>query len=185
MAVLWQQLFHIPPMWGMMFWLSLLKIYTYSLSKKGDLENSYIYENMRKIEMDTLLFFFGILSAVGALSFLWYLVYISDFYIIIWSFLSNVLVWLIASIIWNVPVMSSVLKSNIDMWIDGWMLLTLAVWIGWSLISFWSAAWIWVMWKLRGVYTFQAHMKFLPIILLWYVVSILDFYLQYYYLWWF
>ncbi len=181
MAVIWHQMFHIPAMWGMMFWLSLLKVYTYRLSKKGGLHHSYIYEKMRSVEIDTLLFFFGILSAVWALSFLWYLAYITNFYELMWDFIANSFIWIFASIVGNVPVMSSILKSSVDMWTDWWLLLTLAVWIGWSLISFWSAAWIWVMWRLRWIYTFHSHMKFFPIILIWYIVSILVFYIQFYY----
>lgn len=185
MAVIWQQLFHIPAMWWMMFWLSLLKLYTYRLSLRWWLHKEYIYQSMRKVEIDTLLFFFGILSAVWALSFLWYLIYLSDLYVLLWSFVSNIFVWIVASIIGNVPVMSAVLKSNIDMWIDWWMLLTLTVWIWGSLISFWSAAWIWLMWKLKWIYTFNTHMRFLPVILVGYIVSISVFYIQFYYLGWY
>ena len=180
MAVIWHQIFDIPAMWWMMFWFSLLKIYTYRLSTKWDLSMYYIDRKIKHVEVDTLLFFFWILSAVWALSFLWYFIYIIDFYTLVWSLFWNITVWIMASVVGNVPVMSSVLKSNINMWSELWMLLTLAVWIWWSLISFWSAAWIWMMWKLRWYYTFKAHMKFFPIILLGYFVSISVFIIQYY-----
>ena len=182
MAVMWHQLFHLPAMWWMMFGLSLLKLYTYRLHIKSGLHKAYIFEHMRKVEVDTLLFFFGILSAVWWLSFLGYLVYITEFYTYFWDFFANAIVWIIAAIAWNVAVMSSVLKSSMDMWIEGWLLLTLVVWVGGSLISFWSAAWIGVMGRLRGVYTFYTHMKFFPVILIWYIVSLLVFYIQFNYI---
>ena len=67
-AVLGKQLMHLPPMWGMLFGLSLLQLYAYTLKKYHD-HDIEIYKSVSKIENDTLLFFFGILAAVGALHF--------------------------------------------------------------------------------------------------------------------
>jgi Na+/H+ antiporter NhaD/arsenite permease-like protein len=68
MAVISKQVMHLPPMWGMLFGLSVLKLYAYKLKIHHD-EDIQIYSSMSKIENDTLLFFFGILAAVGALHF--------------------------------------------------------------------------------------------------------------------
>ena len=114
-AVLGHQFFHFPAMWGMMFGLGVLKLYAYTLSQSENVEGFDIYVNMQKIENDTLLFFFGILSMVGALHFLGFLAYLHDLYGIIGATASNVGVGFLSAIVDNVPVMSAILKANPDM----------------------------------------------------------------------
>lgn len=185
-AILTHQFLHLPAMWWMMFGLALLQLCSYRLTKTHWEEQSFnIFHSIKKTEIDTLLFFFWILAAVWSLDFLWYLSYIVKYYDVVWVNLWNISVWILSAIIDNIPVMSAVLKSNMDMWIEWWLMLTLTVWIWWSLISFWSAAWVWVMAKLKWIYTFWSHMKFFPIILIWYITSIAVFYIQFYYLWWY
>jgi len=179
MAVMNQQLFNIPPVWWMMYWLALLQLITYK-TKKHDAKNLSIYKDMKRIGLDTLLFFFWILSAVWALDFLWFLDYIANFYTHIWVVWWNITIWFLSAFIDNIPVMSAVLKSSVEMWEYWWLFLTLTIWIWGSLISFWSAAWIWAMWKMKWLYTFWEHFKFFPIILFWYIISIVVFYLQFY-----
>ncbi|MDY0052938.1 MAG: sodium:proton antiporter NhaD, partial [Aliarcobacter sp.] len=58
-AVMSHQILHLPAMWGMMFGLSLLKVYSYGLSKKYGKEHFNIFQSMAKIENNTLMFFFG------------------------------------------------------------------------------------------------------------------------------
>lgn len=172
--------FNIPAMWGMMYWLSILHLMTYHSKKFHKNVWLDIYKNIKKTELDTLLFFFWILSAIGALDFLWYLSYVVKFYDSVWFMYWNILVGFFSSLVDNIPVMSAVLKSDLDMSTNSWLMLTLSIWIWGSLISFWSAAGVWVMSKLKWVYTFWAHMKFFPIILLWYLISMGVFYLQFY-----
>lgn len=179
-SIVIQHYFNIPAMWWMMFWLSLLHLTSYH-TKTTDKKIWFdVYKNLKKTEMDTLLFFFWILSIIWALEFIWYLDYIANFYEYFWVINSSIIIWFLSSIVDNIPVMSAVLKSPIDIDTTWWLLLTLCVWIWGSLISFWSAAWIWVMSKMRWFYTFWAHMKYFPIIFLWYIVSIWVFYLQFY-----
>ncbi len=179
LAVSLEQFLHIPPMWWMMFWLSVLKLYSYYL-KISQSCNLDIFEEIRKVEYDTLLFFFGILSAVWALHFLWYLMYITKLYDFFGIFISNILVWIISAIIDNVPVMAAILKSDLTMDTTQRLLLTLTIWIWWSFISFGSAAWVAVMWRLKGIYTFVSHLKYLWTIVVGFMVSILIFYIQFY-----
>ncbi len=177
-AVLSHQFFHFPAMWGMMFGLSLLKTYSYRIKKKCD--NPFnVYINMEKVEHDTLFFFFGILSAVGALHFLGYLEYIVKLYDIIGNTAGNVGVGFVSAIIDNVPVMSAILKADPNMNDAQWMLVTMTAGIGGSLISFGSAAGVGVMGKIRGIYTFGTHMKYAWTILVGYVVSISIWYVQF------
>ncbi|MBA1432307.1 MAG: sodium:proton antiporter NhaD [Epsilonproteobacteria bacterium] len=177
-AVLGHQFFHFPAMWGMMFGLALLKLYSVKLEKGGK-KSFDIYVNMQKVENDTLLFFFGILSAVGALHFLGFLEYIHDLYGMIGSTAANIDVGFLSAVVDNVPVMSAILKSSPSMGIDQWMLVTMTAGVGGSLISFGSAAGVGVMGRLRGIYTFGSHMKHAWTILVGYFVSIAIWYVQF------
>lgn len=177
-AVLGHQFFHFPAMWGMIFGLSILKLYSYRLTSKGK-DSFDIYVNMRNVENDTLLFFFGILSAVGALHFLGFLNYIHDLYDIIGPTASNIGVGMLSAIVDNVPVMSAILKAGPEMGLDQWMLVTLTAGIGGSLISFGSAAGVGVMGRLRGIYTFGSHMKYAWTIMLGYILSLILWYVQF------
>jgi len=177
-AVLGHQFFHFPAMWGMMFGMAILKMYAIHLHKSG--QNGFnIYVNMEKIENDTLLFFFGILSAVGALHFLGFLAYIHNVYEVAGSTITNVGVGFLSAIVDNVPVMSAILKSSPTMGTDQWMLVTMTAGIGGSLISFGSAAGVGVMGRLNGIYTFGSHMKHSWTILVGYIVSIAIWYVQF------
>lgn len=177
-AVLGHQFFEFPAMWGMMYGLALLKLYSITLKKTGK-KSFDIYVNMQKVENDTLLFFFGILSAVGALHFLGFLHYIHNLYELIGPTYSNIGVGFLSAIVDNVPVMSAILKSSPNMEVDQWLLVTLTAGIGGSLISFGSAAGVGVMGKLKGIYTFSAHMKHSWTILVGYIVSIIVWYFQF------
>ena len=177
-AVLGHTFFHFPAMWGMMFGLAILKLYSFQLKRKG--KNSFnIYVNMEKVENDTLLFFFGILSAVGALHFLGFLEYVHHLYDLVGPTAANVGVGFLSAIVDNVPVMSAILKASPQMDIAQWMLVTMTAGIGGSLISFGSAAGVGVMGKLRGIYTFGSHMKHAWTVLVGYIVSIIIWYVQF------
>jgi len=189
LAVLSHQLLHLPAMWGMMFGLAILKLYVYILNKKNrynDDDNSTEQINafswIAKIENDTLLFFFGILAAVGGLHFLGFLEYFTALYTQFGATTVNIGVGFISAVVDNVPVMSAVLKANPDMGVDAqaqWMLVTLTAGVGGSLISFGSAAGVGVMGKLHGVYTFASHMKLAWTVLVGYIVSVSIWYFQF------
>ncbi len=183
MAVLSHQLLHLPAMWGMMFGLALLKLYIYKENLKRDRDHKLNpFAWIAKIENDTLLFFFGILAAVGGLHFLGYLEYFTKLYDTLGPTIVNIAVGFVSAIIDNVPVMSAVLKANPDMGsaqTAQWMLVTLTAGIGGSLISFGSAAGVGVMGKLHGIYTFSSHMKYAWTILVGYIISIAIWYVQF------
>jgi len=179
-AVMSHQVLNIPAAWGMMFGLSLLKLYSHRLKIKYKSKFN-IYESISKIEHNTLLFFFGILAAVGGLYFIGWLslavvVYDPSILGATWS---NISVGFLSSVVDNIPVMSAVLKANPSMDLSQWMLVTLTAGIGGSLISFGSAAGVGVMGKLHGIYTFNSHMKYAWTILLGYIVSVSIWYVQY------
>lgn len=177
-AVIGKQVMHLPPMWGMLFGLSILKLYAYSL-KRYQGSDIQIYKSVSKVENDTLLFFFGILAAVGALHFAGFLAHAVSLYTMFSPTAVNIGVGFLSAIVDNVPVMSAVLKANPALGLDQWMLVTLTAGVGGSMISFGSAAGVGVMGKLKGVYTFGAHMKMSWTIVVGYFVSVAVWYVQY------
>ena len=185
-AVMMHQLFHLPAMWGMMFGFSLLSIYSYIYKKTNKNEEPmHVFHYMSKIENNTLFFFFGILAAVGALHFVGFLNYAVSLYDKFGATAVNIGVGFLSAIVDNVPVMSAVLKANPMMGADAgenlsqWLLVTLTAGIGGSMISFGSAAGVGVMGKLKGIYTFGAHMKYAWTVVAGYIVSVVIWYIQF------
>ena len=183
LAVISHQLLDLPAMWGMMFGLAILKLYVYKENlKKSKDDKMDPFGWIAKIENDTLLFFFGILAAVGGLHFLGYLEYLTKLYEHLGATIVNVIIGFVSAIIDNVPVMSAVLKADPNMGEAvraQWMLVTMTAGIGGSLISFGSAAGVGVMGKLKGIYTFNSHMKFAWTVLVGYFISIAIWYVQF------
>jgi len=182
MAVLSHQVFHLPAMWGMMFGLAVLKIYVYKINRSPSSTQLNAFSWIAKIENDTLLFFFGILAAVGGLHFLGFLEYFTALYESAGATAVNIGVGFLSAIVDNVPVMSAVLKANPDMGsaeTAQWMLVTLTAGIGGSMISFGSAAGVGVMGKMHGIYTFSSHIKYAWTVLVGYIVSVAIWYVQF------
>ena len=178
LAVIGKQVMHLPPMWGMLFGLSLLQLYMYFLKKKHKQDVS-IFLAMSKIENNTLLFFFGILAAVGALHFIGFLDYAAKVYEIFNPIIVNIAIGFLSAIVDNVPVMSAVLKANPSIDHAQWMLVTMTAGIGGSLISFGSAAGVGVMGKMAGIYTFASHIRLAWTVLVGYIVSLGVWYFQF------
>ncbi|MGD9655301.1 MAG: sodium:proton antiporter NhaD, partial [Sulfuricurvum sp.] len=160
------------------FGLAILQLYMYFLKKRHNVDVS-IFEAMSKIENNTLLFFFGILAAVGALHFTGFLEYAAKLYTMFSPTVVNIGVGFLSAVVDNVPVMSAVLKASPAIDQAQWMLVTMTAGIGGSLISFGSAAGVGVMGKMHGIYTFSSHMKLGWTVLVGYVVSIGIWYLQF------
>jgi len=182
LAVISHQVLHLPAMWGMMFGLAILKMYVYKINRSPSATELNAFSWIAKIENDTLLFFFGILAAVGGLHFLGFLEYFTALYSQFGATAVNIGVGFISAIVDNVPVMSAVLKANPDMGVDAqsqWMLVTMTAGVGGSLISFGSAAGVGVMGKMHGIYTFASHMKYAWTVLIGYLVSITVWYVQF------
>lgn len=79
---------------------------------------------------------------------------------------------LISAVIDNISVMYAVLQMNPAMDVNQWLLITLTAGTGGSLLSIGSTAGVAVMGVRRDIYTFTAHLKWLPAIALGYFASI-------------
>jgi Na+/H+ antiporter NhaD/arsenite permease-like protein len=128
---------------------------------------------LEKIEWDTLMFFYGVLMAVGGLGALGYLSVTSQvLYGELGPTVANILVGLLSAVIDNVPVMFAVLQMSPEMSQGQWLLVTLTTGVGGSLLSIGSAAGVALIGQARGIYTFGAHLRWTWAIALGYAASI-------------
>jgi Na+/H+ antiporter NhaD/arsenite permease-like protein len=177
-AVSFHNFMHLPPALGMMTGLSYLMIAAYFIRKKEQKQQGQegfdIFKKVSNAEWDTLLFFFGVIVSVGGLGFMGYLVLTSEFmYITLGPTYANVLVGILSAIIDNIPVMFAVLTMNPDMSLGQWLLVTLTAGVGGSLLSIGSAAGVALMGQSKGLYTFVSHLKWMPVIAIGYIASII------------
>ncbi|RJQ71946.1 MAG: PAS domain-containing protein [Desulfobacteraceae bacterium] len=132
-----------------------------------------IMSRIAHAEWDTLLFFYGVILAVGGLAQFGYLAAVSAFmYTDLGPTMANTMVGLLSAIVDNIPVMFAVLTMSPEMSHGQWLLVTMTAGVGGSLLSIGSAAGVALMGAARGKYTFGAHLKWTPVIMLGYVASI-------------
>ena len=179
------QLFHLPPVFGMMTGLGFLGFYGFYLKQRGknmalaaskNVESTVLFDIFRKVskaEWDTLLFFYGVLMCVGGLSTFGYLAFSAEyFYEGLGATTANILVGILSAIVDNIPVMYAVLTMFPSMDYGQWLLVTLTAGVGGSLLSIGSAAGVALMGQARGYYTFFSHLKWTPAVALGYAASI-------------
>lgn len=195
-AVVFHSAFHLPPVMGMLAGMAYLGLFGHYLKRSYKTEyiaNKYnmsaeeveanqsmgsfmpfdVYGHLARSEWDTLIFFYGVVMCVGALSLMGYLDVMSGFmYHSLGATQANIGVGVLSSVIDNIPVMFAVLSMNPDMSIGQWLLVTLTAGIGGSLLSVGSAAGVALMGQSRGAYTFSAHLKWTPVIAVGYAVAI-------------
>ncbi len=180
-AVSFKQVLHLPPFMGMMVGLSALMLFSYWLKTQRAVEGDKpvdIFDRVKDAEWDTLLFFFGVVFAVGGLGYIGYLELLSGaMYQTLGPTTSNILVGLISAIVDNIPVMFAVLNMNLDMDLYQWLLVTLTAGVGGSLLSVGSAAGVALMGASNHKYTFFSHLKWTPAIAAGYAGSIFVHYL--------
>lgn len=178
-AVSFHNFLHLPPAMGMMLGLSYLMIAGFFIKKSQTTGIKFdIFKKIALVEWDTLLFFFGVIMAVGGLGFIGYLELASvAMYNDLGATNANILVGLLSAVVDNIPVMFAVLTMNPDMGLNQWLLVTLTAGVGGSLLSVGSAAGVALMGQSKGLYTFASHLKWTPIIALGYGASIYTHYL--------
>jgi Na+/H+ antiporter NhaD/arsenite permease-like protein len=191
LTVLLHQLLHLPSFLGMMSGLGLLMLYGYVIRRrelrdgvgappplvppgfKPEQRPFNVFISTKRLEWDTLLFFYGVVLCVGGLGALGYLTLLSEHsYAALGPSATNIGVGLASAIIDNIPIMFAVLSMNPEMSLGQWLLVTLTAGVGGSLLSIGSAAGVALMGQARGVYTFMAHLKWVWAIALGYAASI-------------
>jgi len=176
LAVSFEHFFGLPPFLGMMTGMSLLMFFTVfaGLANRdsGD-EQLDIYKKVGDAEWDTLLFFFGVIFSIGGLGVLGYLHAASELlYGRLGPTESNIILGAMSAVIDNIPVMFSILRMDPAMHQDQWLLITLTIGVGGSMLSIGSAAGVGLMGVAHGKYTFVSHLKWTPVIALGYAAGI-------------
>lgn len=174
LAVSFENFLKIPPFLGMMTGLGLLMIYGYRIKTIVPGEHDFdIFNKIRDAEWDTLLFFFGVVFAVGGLGYIGYLELVSEgMYGGLGPTTANILVGLLSAIVDNIPVVYAVLSMAPEMDLYQWLLITMTAGVGGSLLSIGSAAGVALMGQSKGMYTFFTHLKWTPAIAAGYFASI-------------
>jgi len=189
----------MPSIAGMMFGLAMLQFFSYYLIKsegKFAKVNHFLTEYHKKtymdsqrgfdvfkciagVDWDTLLFFYGAMMIVGALNFLGYLDAMANFlFTEISPTLANILIGLASSSIDNGTLMFAVLNMRPPFPVGQWLLLTLTLGVGGSLLAIGSAPGLHVLGLMKGNmkegegYTFTLHLRWMPAILLGFFASI-------------
>lgn len=186
-AVSFHNFLHLPPFLGMMTGLAYLQLFGFYLRRThqptildkanygsvGDIPPFDAFEEIARVEWDTLLFFFGVIMCVGGLGFIGYLEHVSAFlYGELGATIANISVGVLSAVIDNIPIMVAVLEMNPAMDLQQWLLITLTAGVGGSLLSIGSAAGVALMGQARGIYTFFSHLRWTPAIALGYALSI-------------
>jgi NhaD family Na+/H+ antiporter len=177
-AVSFKNFLGLQPALGMMLGLGYLQLWSYMLQQKGKrADNTDMvlnsFKQIERIEWDTLLFFFGIIFAVGGLGVLGYLTSINQYLYGEWGPTSaNIVVGVLSAIVDNIPIMFAVLTMDPQMSDGQWLLVTLTAGVGGSMLSIGSAAGVALMGLAHGRYTFTSHLKWTWAVALGYAASI-------------
>ena len=132
-----------------------------------------VFNKVANLEWDTLLFFYGVMVAVGGLSFIGYLGLASQIlYVGLDPSVANIMVGFASAFVDNGTIMLAVLTMAPDISQGQWLLVTLTTGVGGSMLAVGSAAGVGLMGQAKGVYTFTSHFKWTPAIGLGYLASI-------------
>ncbi len=177
-AVSFRNFLGLPPALGMMLGLGFLQILAYTLQRKSKrAENSDMmldsFKQIERVEWDTLLFFFGIIFAVGGLGVFGYLTLANEFlYGQFGPTIANVSIGALSALVDNIPLMFAVLTMDPALSHGQWLLITLTAGVGGSLLAIGSAAGVALMGIAKGRYTFMSHLKWTWAVALGYAASI-------------
>ena len=169
----------MPAVLGMMFGLGILQTYAYYLivteprDAKEEEKAIDIVKCVAGVDWDTLLFFYGAMMIIGALNYIGYLSTLAQMLFHEMSpTLANILIGLSSSSIDNGTLMYAVLEMHPTFPKIEWLLLTLTLGVGGSLLAIGSAPGLHVLGLMkdrlgggRG-YTFTLHLRWAPAVLL-------------------
>ncbi len=201
LTVVFDMKLDLPPAAGMMAGLSLLELFSYYLMSSEESwvaphpatnpdaaadprdaerlrderrEQSFaLFDQIGRLDWDTLLFFYGAMVGIGGLGFIGYLDLIST-----WLYgqhsptLANILIGLSSAFVDNGTLMFAVLTMHPDLPLGQWLLVTLTLGVGGSLLAIGSAPGIGLLGIAKGQYSFGSHLKWCPAILLGYFAAV-------------
>jgi Na+/H+ antiporter NhaD/arsenite permease-like protein len=110
---------------------------------------------------------------IGAIGFVGYLDQIAQFLFgQISPTLANILIGLSSAFVDNGTLMFAVLHMHPEISTGQWLLLTLTLGVGGSLLAIGSAPGVGMLGHIKGYYTFRTHLRWMPVILLGYFASV-------------
>ncbi len=172
-------LLELPPAAGMMAGLGLLQIFNFYLTKtepknSDETQKSFdIFKSIADVDWDTLLFFYGAMMIIGAVGFVGYLDSVAHFLFgEINVTLANIMIGLSSAFVDNGTLMFAVLSMHPDIPNGQWLLLTLTLGVGGSLLAIGSAPGVGLLGQIKEGYSFGFHLRWMPAILLGYFLSI-------------
>ncbi|MBG1232009.1 sodium:proton antiporter NhaD [Aestuariivirga litoralis] len=178
LAISFHSVLGLPPALGMMLGLGLLQLWAYYLQRaakrsgNGDMVLD-AFRQIERVEWDTLLFFFGIIFAVGGLGYLgWLGLANTTLYGQFGPTTANIVIGLLSAVLDNIPLMYAVLAMDPAMSHGQWLLITLTCGVGGSLLAVGSAAGVALMAIAGEHYGVIKHLKWSWAILLGYAASI-------------
>ena len=199
-AVGFEDYLHLPPAAGMLAGLTYLSFYFFYLYKvrvewkrrsqsaaadspagspdgadeQRETKSHFdVFHSVAGLEWDTLLYFYGVMASVAGLSFIGLLTVASHLlYSGLDTTVANVLIGAVSAFIENGTVMYTVLAMAPPLSEGQWLLVTLTVGLGGSLLAIGSAAGIGLMGLSKGAYSFSSHLNWTPLIALGYLASI-------------
>jgi Na+/H+ antiporter NhaD/arsenite permease-like protein len=194
MTVLSNVFLLLPPAAGMMAGLGLLQFFNFYLNKtaqenESDFAHVYklfqldvpkknskqtfdVFKNVGHIDWDTLLFFYGAMMLIGAIGFVGYLDAIAHFLFgEMKPSVANILIGLSSAFIDNGTLMFAVLSMHPPIQTGQWLLLTLTLGVGGSLLAIGSAPGVGMLGQIKE-YSFGFHLRWMPAVLLGYFASI-------------
>jgi Na+/H+ antiporter NhaD/arsenite permease-like protein len=184
----------LPPAAGMMAGLGLLQFFNFYLNKtaheeESDFAHVYklfqlevpkknskqtfdVFKNVGHIDWDTLLFFYGAMMLIGAIGFVGYLDTIAHFLFGQMNpSVANILIGLSSAFVDNGTLMFAVLSMHPPIQAGHWLLLTLTLGVGGSLLAIGSAPGVGMLGQIKE-YSFSFHLRWMPAVLLGYFASI-------------
>lgn len=175
-AVVMNIVLHIDIEYAVGMGLAILGFYAWRLKRDG--HNVMLLAQLQKVEWNTLLFYIGIISGVAALDHVGWLSYISGLFKVMSPTGVNFALGILSGVLDNVPVEAAAIMSGPPLDHAQWALNALMVGVGGSLTAIGSAAGVMVM-SIDKTYSFGAHLKFMPAILVNLLVSLGVWYLQF------
>lgn len=177
----------MPAVLGMTLGLGILQTYAYFLAitePPNALEKDRgipIVKCIAGVDWDTLLFFYGAMMIIAALNHVGYLGTLAHaLFHDIHPTLANILIGLASSSIDNGTLMYAVLQMHPDLPRIEWLLLTLTLGVGGSLLAIGSAPGLHVLGLMKSHlkegegYTFTSHLRWFPVILLGFFAAVLS-----------
>jgi Na+/H+ antiporter NhaD/arsenite permease-like protein len=184
----------LPPAAGMMAGLGILQFFNFYLNKtaheeESDFAHVYqlfqvdvpkknskqtfdVFKNVGHIDWDTLLFFYGAMMLIGAIGFVGYLDAIAHFLFgQMNTSVANILIGLSSAFVDNGTLMFAVLSMHPPIHAGQWLLLTLTLGVGGSLLAIGSAPGVGMLGQIKE-YSFSFHLRWMPAVLLGYFASI-------------